>query len=116
MEKTIQKETQEKINQLQMVEETLQQHAMSRQTFHSQILEIDSSLEQLTNKKTAYKIVGAIMIEKTKDELEAELLERKKTIEIRVSSIEKQEEKVKFKFESLQKEIMQELQGSGNRE
>jgi prefoldin beta subunit len=95
-----------------MIEETLQHYSASRQTFHSQLLELDSSLNELSDKSTAYKIIGAIMVEKTSDELRKELMDKKKTVEIRISNIEKQEDKVKQKFESLQKEIMEDIKDS----
>lgn len=116
MTNSIKKETQEKISQLQMIEETLQQYAASKQTINSQILEIDSALSELEGKKSAYKIVGAIMIEKDSVELKNDLLERKKVLDIKSSSIERHEEKVRQKFDSLQKQVMQEISGSGKDE
>lgn len=107
--KNIKPETQGKINQLQMIEETLQQYAQTKQTVNTQILEIDSALLEIEGKKSGYKIVGTIMIEKSSEDLKSELLDKKKSFDIRISTIEKHEEKIKTKFESLQKEVMNEI-------
>ena len=102
-------ETQEKIAQLQMIEETLQQYASSKQAINTQILEIDSALTEIEGKKSAYKIIGAIMIEKSGSDIKTDLLDKKKALDIKMSSIEKHEEKIRSKFESLQKEVMSEI-------
>jgi prefoldin beta subunit len=111
-EKSIQKETQEKISKLQMIEENLQQYAVSKQTINSSILEIDSALLELEGKNKAYKICGFIMIEKPSSEIKKDLEDKKKTNELRLKSIEKQEERIKQNFDVLQKEVLNELKRS----
>lgn len=116
MNKELQRETQEKIARLQMIEENLQQYALSKQTINSQIIEIDSALKEIEGKKTAFKISGTIMIEKSANEIKEELFEKKKTSDLRLKNIEKQEEKIKEKFSELQNEIMSELKKSDKNE
>jgi prefoldin beta subunit len=102
----------EKINNLSMLEQNAQQLSTQRQSFQSQILEIDSALEELKNSKEAYRIIGSIMVKSDASKLKEELDSKKKLIDIRVNSIEKQEEIAREKAKKLQEEIMNELENS----
>lgn len=105
----VNKESQEKIAQLQILEENMQQYSITRQNINAQILEIDAAIKELENKDKAYKIVGTIMIEKSSQDLKKDLEDKKKILELRITSVDKQEEKLKTKFMDLQKEVMEEL-------
>ncbi len=102
--------TDEKIQQLQLLEQNLSNFLMQRQQFQLQLIEIDSALEELKGKKTAYKIIGNIMVATSTEELEKELMDKKKTSELRVSSMEKQEERLKEKSKALRTEVLQIIQ------
>ncbi len=97
---------QEKVRQLQMLEQALQQLLLQKQTFHLQLMETESALKELQGTQEAYKIVGNIMVLTKKEELEKELNEKKETTELRISSLEKQETRTREKASSLQKEII----------
>ncbi|MBT4824966.1 prefoldin subunit beta [Candidatus Woesearchaeota archaeon] len=100
----------EKVNQLQMIEQNLQQLLSQRQQFQGQLVEVESALEELKKSEDAYKIVGNIMIKTAKDDLSKDLNEKKEKAELRVKTIENQESKLKEKAESIRKEVMQELE------
>ncbi len=102
----IREDTQEKIRQLQMMEQALQQLLVQKQTFHMQLMEIESALKELGSSGEAYKIIGNIMVLTKREELEKELKEKKETIELRISSLEKQETKTRERAASLQKDIL----------
>ena len=86
----IPEQVQEKIRQLQMLEQALQQLLMQKQTFQLQLMETESALKEIQNTQEAYKIVGNIMVLAKKEDLEKELKEKKETTELRISSLEKQ--------------------------
>jgi len=98
--------TQEKIRQLQMLEQALQQLLMQKQTFQIQLVEIESALKELETAPEAYKIVGNLMVLSKKEDLVAELKEKKETAELRIGSLEKQESKTREKASALQKEVL----------
>lgn len=102
--------SQDKINQMQIVEQNMQQILMQKQQFQAQALEIDSALEQLEKTEDAYKIIGNIMVKIGKVELKKDLEENREKVGIRLKSIETQEKRLKERAESLRKEIMEELQ------
>ncbi len=98
--------TQQKISQLQMIEHGLNNFLAQKQQFQTQLLELDSALEEVVKVDTAYKIVGNIMILSQKDDLTKSLTEKKQIVELRIKSIEKQEKTMRDKAEGLQKEVM----------
>ena len=102
----IPEDAQDKIRQLQMIEQALQQLLMQKQTFQMQMMEVESALKELGGSGEAYKIIGNVMVLTKKEELEKELKEKKETLDLRINSLEKQETKTREKASSLQKDIM----------
>lgn len=102
----IPKETQEKIQQLQLLEQNLQAFLAQKQGFQAQLVEIESALKGLKGTKEAYKIVGNIMVATTEKELEKSMKQKKEEAELRIKMLEKQEDKIKQRAEGLQKEIL----------
>ncbi len=80
-------------------EHQLQQLLFQRQQFSAQSLEIDSALEELKTAKSAYKIVGNIMVGATPSDLVKDLEEKKELIALRLKSLDKQEEQLRKKME-----------------
>ena len=103
------KETQEKIGQLQMIEQGMQSFMMQKQQFRAQLMEVESALKELEGTEEAFKIVGTIMIKAEKKDLVKELDEKKERLSLRIKSIETQENKLKEKSASMQKEVMKQL-------
>jgi len=111
------KETEEKIRQLQLFEQNIHGLLTQKQTFQSQVLEIDNAVKELEKAKgKVYKIVGTVMIDSTKENLEKDLKERKEVLELRLKSIQKQEDGLKERAEKLQKEVMQEIEKKEKKE
>jgi len=105
----VEKETEKKISQLQMMEQSMQSFLMQKQQFQSQLVEIESALRELEKSKEAYKIVGNIMVNSDKEDLKNDLQKKKEMIELRIKTLEKQENQIKEKASSVQEEVMKEL-------
>jgi prefoldin beta subunit len=101
--------TRRNIALLQNIEQSIQTILLQKQSFQSQLIEIDSALSELKDKKTAYKIVGNIMVSCSKDDLEKELEEKKLKLDLRIKNLEKQEQSLKKKAEQMQKEVVEKL-------
>ncbi|MGV8141339.1 MAG: prefoldin subunit beta [Candidatus Woesearchaeota archaeon] len=101
---------QEKIGQIQMIQQNMENFNMQRQQFQLQQTEIDSALVEMDASGETYKIIGNIMVSVNKDKLKKELEEKREMLNIRINSIEKQEEKLRIKFEELQQEVMKGLE------
>ena len=54
--------TPKKLNQLQMLEQSMQNLSMQKQQFQLQQVELESAIKELDNVEEAYKIVGNIMV------------------------------------------------------
>lgn len=106
----IPKEAEQKILQLQLLEQNIQALSMQRQTFQSQLFEIDNALEELKESKDkVYRVVGGIMILSNKQSIEKDLKSKKEVLELRIKNLESQEKKVKEKAEEIQKEVLKQL-------
>jgi prefoldin beta subunit len=103
------KELQNKINQLSLMEQNLQNFALQKQQFQAQLLEIESAENELKDSKEAFKIIGSIMVASNKEKLQKELVDKKEVLRIRIESFEKQEAKIKEKADAMQKEVLDEM-------
>ena len=109
-------ETEAKIQQLQMMEQSLTTLTAQKQQFQLQLAEIESALNEIKDKDEGFKIVGNIMIKKSKEEIEKDLKSKKEIADVRIKSLDSQEAKIREKVQSLQKEVMGELQKEENKE
>jgi len=101
--------SEEKIQQLQALEQNMQNFLMQRQQFQMQLVEVDSALDEIKNKDSVYRIIGNIMVSSNKEDIKNELEEKKKLLEIRVSNLEKQEQRLKEKADKLREGILHSL-------
>ena len=100
------KASEEKIAQLQLLEQNMQNFNMQKQQFQMQLNEIASALENLKDSEKAYKIVANIMVSAKKEDLEGELKQKKEMLDIRIKKLEKQEEEIRVKSQKIQKEVL----------
>jgi len=103
------KEYQEKIQKIQVTEQSMQNLLSQRQQLQQQLSEIDTALSEMKTSTRTYRIIGSIMVETDKEKLTKDLSGKKEVVELRIRSIEKQEEKLKEKMKSLQEELMKEM-------
>ena len=102
----VSKETEQKISQLQMFEQSLQNFLGQKQQFQVQLVEIESALAELERTDKAYKIIGNIMAESDKKELISDLQSKKEMLELRIMTMDKQEMQVRDKASKLQSDIL----------
>jgi len=113
----IDEETGKKIQELQILEQNLQNLMMQKQTIQIELNEVANALADLKQSgDEVYKIVGGIMVRSDKPALTSELEEKKKILEIRISSIEKQEKILDEKTEQSKKELSDSISKSKTKE
>lgn len=95
----------EVLAQLQLVQQNLQQLVLQKQQVQRSLVETDSALSQLRTTPKAYRIIGALMVEAAKNELEKELTEKKEIFTLRLKTLDKQEETLRKKTEELQQQV-----------
>lgn len=106
VEMKIDKETEEKIQEIQLAEQNMQNILMQKQAFQIEFNEINSSLEEITKSEgEIYKISSQIMFKSDKNSIIKELEDKKNILHLRIKSLENQEKVFNNKIEKLKKEI-----------
>lgn len=98
-----------KANQLQLLQQNIQNLNLQKQQLDFQMVELNSALTELKTTEKSYKIIGKIMLSISPDKLCQELEEQKEVLQIKLQHFVRQEEKLKKELESLQSEVMEEL-------
>lgn len=105
----ISKQLQDQLARLQQMRIQLQMIIQQRQQVELRLKEVNEALEELdkTDEKTPiYKSVGAILIKtKGKENIVKELKLNKEALELRKSTLEKQEGRTKEKLNELQSKV-----------
>ncbi len=105
------KDTENQISQLQLLEQNLQSLVMQKQNFQAHLFEVENALKELsTSNGTAYKIVGAIMVSQSSEDLKKDLESKKEVLELRIKNLKKQEDLLREKAEKIQTEVVKSLQ------
>jgi len=102
-------QTQEKVGQIQLLEQNMQQILAQKHAYQTQLFETETAIAEIAKTTKPYKIIGNIMVESDKEELKKELEQKKSIIEIRMQTIEKQENQIKERTKKIQEEVMKEL-------
>ena len=103
------KEIEQKINQLQLIEQSMQNLLMQKQQLQLQLVETESALKELETAKEVYKIISNIMVSSKKEDIKKDLSSKKEMAEMRVKNLEKQETQLKEKATKLQSEVMKNI-------
>jgi len=104
------KQTQEKIQELQSYEQTIHAMLMQKQAFQMELTETENALNEITKSKDdVFKLIGNIMIKSDKDKIEQELKKKQELLKLRLKSIESQEKDLSKQAEELKKEVMKKI-------
>jgi len=107
MNEKISQEAAKKIQELQILEQTIQNIMLQRQAFLLELNETNLALEELKlADKDLYKIIGQIMFKTSKEELEKELKSKKEILELKGKNLERQESGLKGRLMKLRDELM----------
>ena len=108
---------QDQINRLQQLRAQVQMIAQQRQQIELQLREIDEALKEIDVadiKTPIYKSVGAILIKtKGKSDIKKELLSNKESLELRKTTLEKQEGRSRERLTELQSKVESSLKLMG---
>ena len=87
----------------QNLSQQLQMILMQKQQSQLQLSEIDRALNEVESSSNAqiYKIVGSVMITKTKEQIVSDLAEEKDSLKMRMDVFSKQEDRLKSKLSDL---------------
>lgn len=105
---------QNQIAQLQQMQQQMQTIGAQKTQYEMAVREAKRASEELTDipqEAAVFLSVGTVMIEKKKDAVLKTLADKIETLEIRIKSLEKQETLLQGKFEQMQAQIKQALEG-----
>lgn len=101
------KEHNQKIEEMQILEQNLQSLLYQKQAFQMELSETQSSKKEIEGAEDdVFKIIGQIMIKSDKKKILDDLSSKEKLLELRIKSIEKQENSLLEKLESLKEEVL----------
>ncbi|MDI9609799.1 MAG: prefoldin subunit beta [Archaeoglobales archaeon] len=96
------------VAQLQQIQQQLQLVVNQKAQIEAMFEETKQALEELQNvseETPIYKAVGSILVREGKEKVVRELNEKKESFEIRIKTLERQEERLKERFAELQKKL-----------
>ena len=106
-------------NQLVRFQEQQEQYKallLRKQQFEMEAKEVEKALQESKNLKddaVIYKSVGILLFRSEKAKIVTELTEKKEELDLRVKTIERQEQRLKQQLEELRKLIMEQVSASG---
>lgn len=101
------KEKEQKIQELQILEQNLQGVLMQKQAFQMELSEASSAIREVEKSKSeVYKIIGQLMVKKDLKEVKEELKNKEKLLNLRLKNLEKQEEIIAQKANQLKENIL----------
>ena len=107
-------ELQHKLMRLQQMRDQLQNVTLRKQQVELELREVEGALDELGKlppETTVYKSTGILFYKSDHDKLVSELTDRKETLELRVKTLQHQEDSGKKQFEAYRKQVMDVLPG-----
>jgi prefoldin beta subunit len=106
----VDKETQEKIQELQAHEQNLHGLLMQKQAFQMELTETENALGEISKTEgDVFKMVGQIMIKSDKTKVEEDLKKKQELLSLRLKSIDEQESGMSKQAEELRAEVMKKI-------
>ena len=110
---TLDEETQQKIQQLQMMEQTFQQLLMQKNAFSMEANETDYIIKEVekTEGEVSRIIGNQVVIKSTKEAILEDMKKKQELIKTRMKTIDEQERQFSEQIESIRDEVMKKIQG-----
>jgi prefoldin beta subunit len=106
-------ETQRKIQELQMLEQSFQQLLMQKNAFSMEANETDFITKEVekTEGEVSRIIGNQVVIKSTKEAILEDMKKKKELINTRMKTIDEQEKQFSEKIEKIRSEVMKKIQG-----
>jgi prefoldin beta subunit len=102
--------------QLQQLQQRLEILVSQKNQLEMQMKEAERALAELENlpeDATVYKSIGAILVKSDRNKVKEELIDKKDTLEMRIKTIQRQEERTRKQFEESREKIQAALKSPG---
>ncbi len=95
---------------MQVLEQRLNNVLLQKQSFQIEFSEIQSALREIQDSKgDVFKVVGQMMVKTDRQKLKEELSSKEKILDLRIKSVEKQENSLMDKLESLRENVLKSM-------
>lgn len=105
-------QVQERLLRLQQIQQTLQSVLAQKQQVELELTEIEQALGELqkvADDAVIYKAIGSLLVKSDKAKVAVDLNERKELLNMRVTVLGKQEERLRSQMKELQAKLQQDL-------
>jgi prefoldin beta subunit len=105
-------QVQQRLLRLQQLQQTLQAVLTQKQQLELELTEVEQALSELgnlTEGAVIYKSIGSLLVKSKKSKVTTELNERKELLNMRVSVLGKQEERLRTQAKDLQTKLQRDL-------
>jgi prefoldin beta subunit len=97
-----------KLQEMQFIEQNLQNLLMQKQSFQLELSETESAIKELERSgDEVFKIIGQLMIKTDKKKIAGELENKKKLLNLRLNSFEKQEKTLSEQYAKIREEFLE---------
>ena len=99
-----------KIQEMQLLDQSLQNLLLQKQAFQMELSETASALKEIENSgDEVFKVIGQLMIKTEKKKIKDELVNKEKILDLRVKTMEKQEKSITEQLDKLREEVMKDV-------
>ena len=105
-------QVQQRLLRLQQLQQTLQGVLTQKQQLELELSEVEQALgelEKLTDASVIYKSIGSLLVKSKRANVTTELDERKELLNMRISVLAKQEERLRTQVKDLQDKLQRDL-------
>ena len=91
----------EEIQEMQILDQNLHNILLQKQAFDMELSETKSALGEIEKSGEIFKLIGELMIKSDKEKVREELSNKEKLLNMRIKSIEKQEDALTKRLDDL---------------
>ncbi|MCD6528915.1 prefoldin subunit beta [Candidatus Bathyarchaeota archaeon] len=105
-------QVQERLLRFQQLQQTLQSVLTQKQQLELELTEVDQALDELKNLEedaVIYKSIGSLLVKVGKTKITEDLKERRELLNMRISVLGRQEERLRSQLKDLQEKLQRDL-------
>lgn len=96
--------------EMQIIEQRLNNILLQKQSFQIEFSETQSALREIEGSEgDVFKVIGQLMVKTQKEKLKNELSNKEKILDLKIKSIEKQENSLMDKLEVLREKVLKSI-------
>ncbi len=101
------------VEEMQILEQRLNNILLQKHSFQMEFSETQSALREIENSgDDVFKIVGQLMIKSDKTRIKEELSNKEKITDMRIKSLERQEESMMKELEGLREKVLKSMKNN----